>query len=150
MVIYQSRTIRRVPEREVITYNLFSIGDTAIYTDSSTPVIVDWSFLNLGKVIKQLRPEIDIYRIRQYAIVAQLAVSAGIGYLSFYNYDNDVDIVTISTVATLKSNREVVFFNIDPSLLEQEKVFVLRIWNDPGGVGYYTFLGKTELVLFLE
>jgi len=135
---------------DTLIIDLFNIADTAWSTEESTPTVLDWSFINLGKAIKQIAEETNLFTlddIIDYVILAQIAVSDGTGYLIFRNYTDDVDIATLSTTASVKSNREAVRFTIDKSLLEQEKVFALYAYNDPGGTGYDTYVGKVQLII---
>lgn len=135
---------------DILVIDLFSIADTPWATENSTPTILDWSFINLGKAISAIAQQagfIDFDSIIDYVILAQIAVSAGTGYLQFRNYTDDTLIAEISTTANYKSNREAVRFTMDKSLLEDQKVFALYAYNDPGGLGYGTYVGKVQLIV---
>ncbi len=137
---------RALPEKD-LSIMMFAIVDEAVYTTSSDWVTVDWSFVNLAKLLPPLG--IDPASITKAWFYAQLAVSAGTGYLAIWNYTKNELFDELSTTENVKSNRVVKELDIAKlkQVITDGDVLCLRIRNDPGGIGYATFLGKAELII---
>jgi len=108
-------------------------GTTPYYfsTTSSSPVIVDFTFFDYGKVMANVR---NIYGssaqvIKRWVELQMATDTAGTPvYADLYNYTDDVQVAQVDTDINSKSNR----MQIVLPELDESKVYVVRGWSSDG------------------
>ena len=141
---------RMVGFDNVLVIPVFCIADTPWSTSSSSPKLIDWSFINISDAIKEFTYQIGIMYaedIIDFIMHAQISVSGGTGHLIFRDYTDDKDIVEITTTSTMKSNRKTTKFKIDKSLIKDDTVFALYAYIDSSGIYDEVYVGKVLLAI---
>jgi len=121
--------------------------DTYWSSGSSTPSVIDWTFINLGKTLKALG--INLSGITGFGFVAQLSSSSSsaTAHVYFRNYTDDTTILELTTTETSKSNYVATNFVLDKTLLEDEKTFAVYLSLEGGEMFDYAYLGKAYLIV---
>lgn len=130
--------------KRVIPIRLFSIASNAWYTNLSTPVNIDWTFIYFYEALKDM---IVMKKITSAKIQAQLAASAGTAYLQLYDYTAGEVVTELSTTNIIKGIYTIKELNLEDFInrVLANHEFVLRAYNLPGGTGYYTYVGSVTL-----
>lgn len=137
--MYDGAEWKEIPRRWLyVEYNhpLVAVnvsGTTPYYfsTTSSSPVIVDFTYFDYGKVMANVR---NIYGssaqvIKRWIELQMATDTAGTPvYADLYNYTDDVQVAQVDTDINTKSNRvQIVLPELDES-----KVYVVRGWSSDG------------------
>ena len=117
---------------------MFMIADTPWSTSSTTPTVLDWSFIRPKRFIEHP------YRVNpRMVLTAQMAVSGSTGHLELYDYSTGQQLVQLDTTANIKSNYEQKEFIFPLSSLLSDDGIVLRAWIDDST--QYVYIGKVVL-----